>query len=87
MNQVVMITGPASTVKNGWLKPAYPFAVKAHYFEQEQSVPDGSGGWSFAWRSLCGVDAYSTRQTPMFEAGNWTRCKKCEQQMARRAAA
>ncbi|MEG0969133.1 MAG: hypothetical protein RSG92_27585, partial [Pseudomonas sp.] len=62
MNQVVMITGPASTVKNGWLKPAYPFAVKAHYFEQEQSVPDGNGGHSFAWRSLCGVDAFSTQQ-------------------------
>ncbi|MDD2046125.1 hypothetical protein [Pseudomonas putida] len=87
MNQVVMITGPASTDKNGWLKPAYPFAVKAHFFEQEQSVPDDDGGHSFAWRSLCGVDAYSSRQVPMFEAGIWTRCKKCEQQMARRAAA
>lgn len=87
MNQVVMITGPASAAESGWLKPAYPFAVKAHFFEQEQSVPDGEGGRSFAWRSLCGVDAFSTRQAPMFEAGNWTRCKKCEQQMARRAAA
>ncbi|WP_454869582.1 hypothetical protein [Pseudomonas putida] len=87
MNEVVMITGPASTAQRGWLKPAYPFSVKAHYFEQEQSLPDLRGGLSYAWRSLCGVDAFSTQQAPMFEAGNWTRCKRCEKQLGKEAAA
>ncbi|MEG1625101.1 hypothetical protein [Pseudomonas sp.] len=87
MNQVVMITGPASTAERGWLKPAFPFSVRAHFFVQERSAPDADGGHCYAWRSLCGVDAFTGSRTPMFEAGNWTRCKKCEQQVTRRAAA
>jgi hypothetical protein len=31
--------------------------------------------------------ALSTGKMPMFEPGNWGRCKKCEQKLARRTAA
>jgi len=87
MNQIAQITGLASQVKSGWLKPMFPFSMKAHLFEQEFSLPDGNGGHSYAWKAVCGVEAFSTVQAPMFEAGRWTRCKKCEKQLALRSAA
>lgn len=87
MSQIAMITGPASTAERGWLKPAFPFSVRAHYFMRERSAKDVDGGQCYAWRSLCGVDAFTSGRAPMFEAGNWTRCKRCENQLSRRAAA
>ena len=44
MSQIVMITGPASTAERGWLKPAFPYSVRAHDFLQEQSAQDADGG-------------------------------------------
>ncbi|MCP3750762.1 hypothetical protein D3C77_482930 [compost metagenome] len=88
MNQVVMITGPASTAERGWLKPMFPIRGKAHHFARIKGFGAiTSQGRAYYWESLCGIDAVSTEKVPMFEAGNWTRCKRCEHQLNRRAAA
>jgi hypothetical protein len=88
MNQVAQITGPASQADSGWLKPTFPIRGKVHYFAKLKGFDAiTSNGRDYYWESLCGIDAVSTERTPMFEAGNWSRCKKCEQQMARRSAA
>lgn len=88
MNQVAQIGGPPTKAKSGWLKPMFPIRGKAHHFDQDTDLPAVSTkGPAFFWRSLCGIDTVSTERVPMFEAGNWDRCKKCEQAIARRAAA
>jgi hypothetical protein len=88
MTQIAQITGGASRPSKGWLKPMFPITGKAHYFNQEKGVAAiTTHGRAYFWRSLCGVKAASTEKMPMFEPGNWDRCKKCEQQIARRAAA
>lgn len=87
MNKALQITGLATKASFGWFKPAHQFSVRAHVFKRAYSSPNGSGGTSHAWKAICGVEVFSTQQAPMFEAGNWTRCKKCEQQLARRNAA
>ncbi|WP_110970856.1 hypothetical protein [Pseudomonas huaxiensis] len=82
MNQVVQITGPATTAAEGWMKPAFPHSGKAHYFEQELELPSTeSQGSAYAWHSLCGIDSVSTGKVPMFEAGSWSRCKRCEHRL------
>lgn len=84
MNQVVQITGPATQAKNGWLKPMFPITGKAHYFNQESDLPAvTTQGRAYFWRTLCGVDTVSTERVPMFDAGNWSRCKKCERAITR----
>ncbi|MEG0861835.1 MAG: hypothetical protein RSG79_19745 [Pseudomonas sp.] len=88
MNQVVQITGGVSTASSGWLKPCFPHQGKAHYFDQAKDLPAvTSQGRAYFWRSLCGIDTVSTEKVPMFAAGNWSRCKKCKKQLARREAA
>lgn len=88
MSKVAMIGGPPTQASEGWLKPMFPITGMAHYFEKEFDLPAVDGqGMAASWHSLCGLDAISTEKMPMFEAGNWVRCKRCEQQMARRDAA
>ncbi|QJI29931.1 hypothetical protein HKK55_14850 [Pseudomonas sp. ADAK18] len=88
MTQVAQITGGASRPSRGWLKPMFPIAGKAHYFNQEKELAAiTSQGRAYFWRSLCGIEAVSTDKMPMFEPGNWDRCKKCEQKLARGKAA
>ncbi|SEC25645.1 hypothetical protein SAMN05216178_3999 [Pseudomonas saponiphila] len=88
MTQIAQITGGASRPSRGWLKPMFPITGKAHYYSQDKAYPAiTSHGRAYFWRSLCGIDAVSTDKMPMFEPGNWDRCKKCEQKLSRRSAA
>lgn len=88
MTQVAQMTGGASRPSKGWLKPMFPITGKAHYFNQEKEFAAITNqGRAYFWRSLCGIDTVSTDKMPMFEPGNWDRCKKCEQKLTRSAAA
>lgn len=88
MTQIAQITGGASRPSGGWLKPMFPITGKAHFFNQEKALAAiTTQGRAYFWRSLCGIDTVSTDKMPMFEPGNWGRCKTCEQNLARRAAA
>jgi hypothetical protein len=88
MTQVAQMTGGASRPSKGWLKPMFPITGKAHYFNQERAYAAVTAhGRAYFWRSLCGIDTVSTDKMPMFEPGNWDRCKKCGHKLARRAAA
>lgn len=88
MNQVVMITGPATTAESGWMKPMFPHSGKAHYFSDLTGFDDGVLEPRFKyWDSLCGLSASSSDRQPMFEAGNWSRCKTCEKLLAKEQAA
>ncbi|WP_027921516.1 hypothetical protein [Pseudomonas sp. URMO17WK12:I12] len=78
MNQIAQMTGGASSPAKGWLKPMFPITGKAHYFTKRKGVAVlTSHGRATYWLSLCGIDAASTDKMPMFEPGNWDRCKKC----------
>lgn len=84
MNQVVQITGPATQAEKGWLKPMFPITGKAHYFNLDLELPaTATECRAYYWIALCGVDAASTEKVPMFDAGNWSRCKKCERAISR----
>lgn len=88
MTRIAQITGGASSPAKDWLKPMFPFAGKAHFFTKRKGVAVlTSHGRATYWLSLCGLDAVSTEKMPMFEPGNWDRCKKCTQQLARGNAA
>lgn len=88
MSKIARIGGTATQASEGWLKPMFPIAGRAHYFEKEFELPALDGlGVAVSWHSLCGIDAVSTGKMPMFDAGNWVRCKRCEQQMEARDAA
>ncbi len=88
MSKVAMIGGTATQATEGWLKPMFPITGRAHYFEKEFELPAlDDQGVAASWHSLCGIDSISTGKMPMFDAGNWVRCKRCEQQMAGRDAA
>lgn len=83
MIRVAMIGGPPTQASEGWLKPMFPITGMAHYFEKEFEL---SVVAVVSWQSLCGLDAISSEKIPMFEAGNWTRCKKCARRLERRSA-
>ncbi|WP_432783706.1 hypothetical protein QZH45_09620 [Pseudomonas corrugata] len=84
MTQVAQITGGASRPSKGWLKPMFPITGKAHYFSQEKEYAAITAhGRAYFWRSLCGIDTVSTDKMPMFEPGNWERCKKCGHKLNR----
>lgn len=84
MTQVANLTGGAASPAKGWFKPMFPHSGKAHYFTKQKGLAVlTSHGRATYWTALCGVDAVSTEKMPMFEPGNWDRCKRCTQKIAR----
>jgi len=84
MTQIAQMTGGAASPAKGWLKPMFPINGKAHYYNRDMVVAAISAhGRAYLWHSLCGLDAASTDKMPMFEPGNWERCKRCTKQLAK----
>ncbi|WP_145150851.1 hypothetical protein [Pseudomonas oryzihabitans] len=81
----VTMTGLKTELEKGWLMPLGTWTC-AHYFKQTQADqigPDGHGRVRH-WRSLCGVEVTTSDRVPMFDAGNWRHCQRCQQKLRRK---
>lgn len=84
MTQIACITGGRASPAKGWLKPMFPHSGKVHHFAKKKGMDIlTSQGRATYWVALCGADAVSTDKMPMFESGNWPRCRKCEKALAK----
>jgi hypothetical protein len=64
----------------GWSKAAFSRGDKAHYFYRDADLRDGAYGYTAA----CGVTTVSTRRVPLFEAGNYPMCSRCDSKLLKR---
>lgn len=81
----VTMSGGKTDLEKGWLMAPGTWNC-AHYFKQTQADqigPDGHGRVRH-WKSLCGVDAMTTDRIPMFGAGNYRHCQRCQQKLRRK---
>ncbi len=64
----------------GWAMPAFTRGSKAHYYYRRTDFGDGAYGYEGA----CGVTAASTSRAPLFQAGNYPTCSRCDTKILRR---
>ena len=74
-----LMPGPAAGWARGWGKAAF-CAGHAHYFfvSDQQPAKKKTGLPATVWESGCGVRTVTNERVPMYEAGSWPRCMRCE---------
>jgi len=80
----ITITAGRAAWKQGWGKAPF-HGMKAHYFTEVSSDAIGTHGRHRFWVAACGAEAVTHDKAPMFEPGNWPRCKRCEAKREARA--
>jgi hypothetical protein len=71
------ISGAAMIEATGWGKAPF-HGSKAHLYELIDADSIGKFGRERFWLAACGAEAFTHDKAPMFSAGSWSRCKKCE---------
>lgn len=64
----------------GWGKAAFTRGRTAHYFYRKSDLGDGAYGYE----SACGVTTVSTSRVPLFHAGNYPMCSRCDAKILKR---